>query len=417
MIQKKIPQNWRPWVITLTAALFFTYDFVQLNIFNSIGFDLSHEFSLSATELGAIAGIYLTAQTLAMFTCGYILDRIMTRTVILSGMGLCVLATLGTSFASSVSMLMLARALAGVTGAFCFLSSILIASTWFLPSRMSMVVGSIVTMGMLGGVIAQSPMEYLVWLCGWRYAMVLNGLVGAVLWLLMYALLRTGPYRLRKPGNIAFFSSLASIIKQRQNWYAGLYTAFMNMILFVFGAVWGSHYLMITHNLDSTSAAFVVTQLFFGTIVGAPLWGWLVDKTHQRRRSMLAGAYLSLCLLLVIFYASELPAWELASLFFLLGVTTSTQVLSYPHIAACNAPNHLGMAESFAALFILGFGAIGQPLMGWLMDVERLARHESSLHYVASDFNLAVWIFPCILILAVFCALGIKTPKSGKRQA
>lgn len=411
MIQRKIPSKWRPWVMTMSAALFFTYDFIQLNIFNSIGHDLSREFSLSTTDLGALAGVYLTAQTLAMFVCGYILDRVVTRHIILTGMGLCVVATLGSSIAPTVSLLMFARVMAGITGAFCFLSSLLIATTWFAPSRMSTVVGMIVTMGMLGGVIAQSPMDYLVSLHGWRYAMAVNGAVGVVLWLWMFSVVRSGPHRLMKPGSNPFWVSLRSILAQKQNWFAGLYTALMNMILFVFGAVWGSHYLMITHHLDSASAALVVTQLFFGTIVGAPMWGYLVDKTRERRRAMLLGAYLSLCLLIMVFFAFDLPAWQLASIFFLLGVTTSTQVLSYPHIAACNAPSHLGMAESFAALFILGLGAIGQPMMGWLMDLERLARHESALHYIPSDFKTAVWIFPCILILAIVCAWGIETPK------
>lgn len=411
MIQRRIPQKWRPWVMTLTAALFFTYDFIQLNVFNSIGHDLSREFSLSSTELGSLAGVYLTAQTLAMFACGYILDSVVTRTVILSGMGLCVLATFGSAFAPTINMIMLARALAGVTGAFCFLSSLLIASTWFAPSRMSTVVGMVVTMGMLGGVIAQSPMDYWVSLHGWRHAMLCNGIVGSVLWLWMFIILRSGPYRLSTPGYHRFWQGLIAVVKQKQNWLAGLYTALMNLILFVFGAVWGSHYLMITHHVDSANAAWIVTQLFFGTIVGAPFWGYLVDKTRERRRTMLLGSYVSFCLLVLVFCASEMPVWELVSVFFLLGVSTSTQVLSYPHIAACNAPNHLGMAESFAALFILGLGAIGQPMMGWLMDLERVARHETALHYISSDFKAVVWIFPCIMVLAALCAHGIKVPK------
>lgn len=399
------------WLVTLSAALFFTYDFIQLNIFNSIGYDVSQEFHLSSTELGTLSGIYLTAQTLTLFSSGYLLDRLATRKIILTGMGLCVLATFGSSLAPSVLWLMVARALAGMTGAFCFLSALLLASTWFVPGRMSTAVGAVVTMGMLGGVLAQSPMDYWVSQGGWRYAMLLNAITGVVLWLWMAWIVRSGPHQLNRPHHPPFWSSLWRVLQEKQNWLAGIYTALMNMVLFVLGALWGSRYLMVAHHVDSASAAWIVTQLFFGTIVGAPLWGYWVDRSKERRASMVSGALLSLLLLIMIRYAQSLAVWQWSALFFLLGVTTSTQVLSYPHIAACNPREHLGLAESFAALFILGLGAIGQPFMGWLMDLHRLARQESGLHYIASDFDTAMYLFPLLLVLALLCALNIRLPK------
>lgn len=398
------------WICTLSAAMFFHYDFIQLNILNSIHQALIQEFSLSSTEFGNLASIYLSAQTLAMFACGYVLDTFPIRKVILYGMSLCVLATFAGAYANSIEMLIIARALAGLTGAFCFLSSVLIATTWFEASKMSTVVGVVVTMGMLGGVVAQSPVEYLVSNYGWRQAMLINAIFGCIILAFMYIFVHQGPIeRPLKKQNI--FTSIVEVIKQSQNFIAGMYTALMNLVIFVLGAVWGNHYLITVQHLDSSSAALVITQLFIGSIIGAPLWGFIVDWTAKRRLCMLLGSFFSIYLMLVLIMVENLSLHSLTAIFLLLGLSTSTQVLSYPHIALSNSKNNIGMAESFAALFILGLGAISQSAMGWLMDIARLKRHSMSLEYISSDFNTAIWAFPCIIFLASICAWQMRTPK------
>lgn len=409
IVHRRIPHRWRPWVVTLSAGLFFTYDFIQLNIFNSIGQAVGQEFGLSATALGALAGVYLTAQTLAMFISGYLLDRCPTRQLILSGMGLCVLATFASAMTHSVEGLMWARACAGITGAFCFLSALLLASSWFASERMSTVVGILVTMGMLGGILAQAPMDWGVRVGGWRFAMWINASVGLCVWLWMWVILKRGPLRRGLTKHYDIIASLRSVLTQPQNWWAAWYTAFLNSLLFILGAVWGNQFLTLVHHLSQQEASWVVTQLFVGTMIGAPAWGYWVDRTHRRREAMLLGAGLSCVGVCVLFTVVNLNFWEWSALFFFLGLSTSTQVLSYPHVVRYNVPEYVGMAESFTALCILGLGAIGQPWMGWLMDMQRVARGETALHYVAMDFHMVAWVFPVFMLLAFLCAMAIKT--------
>ena len=47
-----------PWIVCFSAALFFFYEFIQMNMFNAISADLMRAFSLHATELGKLSAYY-----------------------------------------------------------------------------------------------------------------------------------------------------------------------------------------------------------------------------------------------------------------------------------------------------------------------------------------------------------------------
>ena len=47
-----------PWIVCFSAALFFFYEFIQMNMFNSVSSDLMQAFSINATQLGNLSSIY-----------------------------------------------------------------------------------------------------------------------------------------------------------------------------------------------------------------------------------------------------------------------------------------------------------------------------------------------------------------------
>ena len=47
------------WLVCLAAALFFFYEFLQLNVFNPISQELTQAFGINATDLGYLSSIFL----------------------------------------------------------------------------------------------------------------------------------------------------------------------------------------------------------------------------------------------------------------------------------------------------------------------------------------------------------------------
>lgn len=59
--------NFRPWFICIIASMFFLYEFIQVNMFNSIDAYIVKDFALTSTQLGFLSSIYFYS------TVGFIL--------------------------------------------------------------------------------------------------------------------------------------------------------------------------------------------------------------------------------------------------------------------------------------------------------------------------------------------------------
>jgi MFS family permease len=158
---KVVKQAKSAWLVTLTAGLFFFYGFIQLLLPNSINVQLMQSFQLNAPQLGWLVSMYFCANALFLFPAGNLLDRYSTKKLLLTAVLFCTAGTFIFALSYSYVLAGVGRFVIGLGGAFCFLSCIRLASRWFPPNRMALVTGIIVTMAMIGGFVAQSPMVML----------------------------------------------------------------------------------------------------------------------------------------------------------------------------------------------------------------------------------------------------------------
>lgn len=397
----------RPWIVCLSASLFFFYDFMLMNMFNSINSNISNTFNLSATEISWLSGLYPMATVLFLMVSGLLLDRYSTRKIILTAMMLCILSTAGFAISENVLQAGVFRFLAGATAAFCFLSCVMLASRWFKEKNLAFVTGLIVTMAMTGGSVSQAPLKSLVELYDWRQAMFILATIGLVLWSVMYFLIHDSPSqknieRTENHANMSVAASLKVALSNTQNWVLGLYTSLMNILVCVFGGLWGQAYVATVYKLDGLSASTITMMIFLGTTVGSPLAGWLSDYMGLRRLPMILGAMASLLLTFVLM-TLETPSYQLLNaLFFMLGVTSSTQVISYPVIYECNDAKVTGVCESFSATIIMSGVALFPLLYGYLLDFNQ------HTVYTLFDHKLAFTILPLAFTLSVILAFMVK---------
>jgi len=81
--------SYQPWLVCFSAALFFFYEFIQMNMFNAVSTDLMRDFSLHATKLGKLSAYYFYANLIFLPIAGVLLDRFSTRLIILSALLFC----------------------------------------------------------------------------------------------------------------------------------------------------------------------------------------------------------------------------------------------------------------------------------------------------------------------------------------
>lgn len=417
VISQKLSYGIKAWMVTLTASLFFFYTFIQLNLFNSMNSELMQAFHLGASELGTLSSMFFYANVLFLFPAGILLDRFSTKKILLVSVAFVTAGTFLFALTSSYVIAALGRFGVGVGSAFCFLSCIRIATRWFPPSKMALVTGIIVTMAMIGGLVAQTPLAMLTHVVGWRQSVVMDGCLGIFIFLAIVGFVQDHP-----PGShekhaadkahlqqLGFWKSIGLVLLNPQNWFGGIYTALMNLPVFLLGALWGINYMMQVHSVTLLQASFATTLFFVGVILGSPFFGWISDHLERRVLPMMIGAVVSLVVMLLLMYLPQPSLGMLLFLFFLVGFVTSSQVLSYPLVAELNPTALTSTAISVVSMVIMLSGVIFQPLFGWAMELHwNHAMKEGVPVFAASDMLNAMWIMPIAFIVAFIIALLMK---------
>ena len=174
-----------PWLVCFAATLFFFYEFIQGNMFASIAADIMQDFHIQADKMAYLSSTYYLSNVIFLFVAGMVLDRYSIKNTILLAMFFCVISTFILAYSHSFYIALFCRFITGIGSAFCFLGPVRLASHWFLPKRMALVTGAIVTVGMMGGMVAQYPLTKLVAYVGWRQGVLDIGILGLAMLVLM----------------------------------------------------------------------------------------------------------------------------------------------------------------------------------------------------------------------------------------
>lgn len=401
-------KRWLPWCICFAASLFFFYEFIQGNMFASIADDIMQDFHIQADNLTYLSSVYYVSNVLFLFIAGMILDRFSAKKTILIAMLFCVASTFVLAYVHSFFLALICRFITGIGSAFCFLGPIRIASNWFPPKRMALVTGLIVTIAMTGGMLAQYPLTKLVLYIGWREAMIWLGWLGLCILGLMMVFIQDNPRTDTTSSKISILDSAKIAYLNLQTLRAACYASLMNMAVAVFGAVMGSLYLMQRLGIPKEKASLINSMLFLGAIVGGPLMGWMSDKLGVRILPMRVGAWTSLATVLAILYLPMSYSIMLV-LFFMLGLLTASQVISYALVAESNSSAITATAVSIVSILTQSGYILYQNIFSALM----LHHGEMQMHhgvpiYSLQDYQYAAIILPVGLLGAISMLWGLR---------
>lgn len=392
-----------PYIVCFSAALFLAYELMQLHMMNAIAPLLMQDLGLSATSFGYISATYLLADVLFLLPAGIILDRFSVRKVILSALFFCILGTVGFASAKGIWTAAISHFLSGIGNAFCFLSCMILVTRWFEEKMQGRIMGWIITIGMLGAFIAQSPFSLLAEQFGWRQALYLDAFFGLGLLVLLYWTIQSPGQEEQKVSKNTLLLELKTALKNPVTLKVGLYTAFLNLPLMVISAVFASLFLTQIHALSLAQSAFIASMIAIGTIFGSPMYGTLSDLFGMRRIWMILGGIFSSIVMFLILFAPSSMLY-LSFLFFLLGLFTSSQVLGYPTITE-NSPKHLqGTSMGIAAVIIMGLPMLIQPLTGTLMDLFWMGAWTEGGNrlYPFSSFLASFSLLPLLFLLGSY---------------
>ncbi len=138
---------------------------------------LIDEFSINAIEVTSIASMYFYCYLFMQIPTGLLVDKYGVRIVSSIGLLCAGFGSLCFAIAWNTPMLYIGKALIGLGVAPLFVCIIKFQIAWIKPSLMTTMTGLACFLATLGGMLAQSPLAFVIEQIGWRttfYAIILK---------------------------------------------------------------------------------------------------------------------------------------------------------------------------------------------------------------------------------------------------
>jgi len=380
------------------GTLFFGYAFVQRVSPSVMTNELMSDFAVGGAALGSLSAFYFYAYASIQLPVGMLTDHFGPRKLMSFAMALCALASVGFAFSDSVLTASLGRAFIGGTVAFGFVGTLAIAGYWFKSTQYALLAGLLQTVGMCGAIFGQAPLRQMVESIGWRGTMHVLALVALVLALLLFFLvpLRSSEQKQQKPGP-GILKGLHAVTTNSQTWICSIIGFGMAATMLAFGGLWGVPWLNSVHGYTTTEAAAVTSMIFVGWAIFSPLAGWASDRMGRRNIILLAGSMVALIALALLVYYTPSKTSLLMILIFLIGAGGSAMTVCFGSVKELNDANYSSTSLGLMNMCIVGSGAVMQPLVGWLLDLNWTGEMlDGARVYAASNYSLA---FTSLLVL------------------
>jgi len=379
--------------------------------------ELMADFQIGAAVLGNLSAAYFYAYAAMQIPSGMLADaigprRLSTYAALIASVGI---------FAFALSpylwLAYLGRFMIGASVAVAFVACMKLAGHWFPTNRFATITGVALLLGNLGGILAGIPLSESIALFGWRSSMFASGLVtlgGAVLiWLVVrddpkeYGYTSFAYATTYEEKKLTAAEALKAVVKKRDTWLLFFAGGLSSAPLLVFAGLWGVPYLTQVYGMERSQAAGLTSTMLLAWAIGGPTLGAISDRIKRRKAPYLM-ANVGAALLWAIFLFVDIPQPLLYPLFAAIGFASGGLIIGFAFAREVNHPAVAGTVGGVVNMSILGFAALLQPLLGFVLDrYWDGALLGGTPSYSAEAYFFAfAWLFGCVF-LSVWALLPV----------
>lgn len=409
--------GWRPWAAWALGSLFFCYGFFLRVAPSVMVEDLMRDFAVGAAILGNLSAFYFYAYATLQIPVGLLLDRFGPRRLMSAAALVCALGCVVFALAPSLPIAYAGRLLVGIGAGFSWVGALTLVTLYFPPRRFALLVGIAQLCGMLGAVFGQAPLAQAVAAFGWRGTQLFAAVLGVAMALLLFAVVRDRPRRGMDGGvPVSLMAGLRLVARNGQTWACALVGGAMTAMPLAFGGLWGVPYLVRTFSIDRPAAAFSVSLCFLGFGLGASTLGLLSDALRRRKPVIVAGTGLVLATLLAMFYLPGLSLTGFVILMMVCGFGSGSMVVAFAAARELNPPHAAGATYGLVNMFVVGSGAVFQPLIGGILDALWTSETlDGARIYPAEAYRIALGVLPAMAAIGLVSALAMRETGATQR--
>ena len=321
-------------VVTLATAYVASHFFRASNV--TIGLDLMRDLGIGPEALGGLTGAFFFGFAAMQIPCGFFFDRFGPRATVT---GMLILATIGGivfTLAPTWPTLLTGRALMGAGFGVMLVGSMVVISRWFPADRFTTLTALVLSIGLVGNLIATTPLAWTSEAVGWRsvfaVAVVFTAFATVAVWVLVRDAPPGHPFLVRTP-------------ESPREMVRGLMEVLRNPLLrpilalnftsyactFTVQGLWGGPFLREVHGLTAIEAGNVL----FGTVIAYQI-GMLsfgpMDRLLDTRKWIAFGGTLAVITILAILaLLARPPVWIPISAMVAIGFFSASSTMAMSH--------------------------------------------------------------------------------------
>lgn len=402
------------WVIWTLAAFFYFYEYV-LRVSPSVMVpELMNAFHVDATTLGLLTSFYFYAYAPMQLPVGLLIDRFGAKRLLTFASIVCGFGAILFGISSYFLQASLGRLLLGFGSSFGFVSMVYVCSHWFPKSKRALLVGLANSIGMLGAFCGQGPLGIALHVVNWRVALMVLGIIGFFLAFLIYFIVEKETLHELSHKKITktLLAGLKSICKNRHAWINALMALLVYVTTSAVADLWGVPFLQAAYHVNKQTAAFAISMIFIGWLVGGPVIGWLSDTLKKRKSVIIFSIIFTLISLSSVIYLVHIPFPVVYVLLFCVGFFSSGELLNFTLATELTAPHIKGSAIAFTNCIVsFGSGFI-QPIVGMILDLSWNGVKDHGINiYSTHAYQWAFLILPIFLCIALALSYFLKESK------
>ena len=170
---------------------------------------------------------------------------------------------------------------------------------------------------------------------------------------------------------------------------------------------------MKAREIDKPDAASFISIIFVGWAIGAPFFGWLSDRIGRRRILLLWGTGGAALTTGTTILVPTLSTTLVIVVLFLQGFFSASMILGFALAKESNPTESSGVALGLINTFVVGSGAILQPLVGALLDYRWTGEMRNGVRsFNVVDFQESMLILPIVCLISFASAYYIREAQS-----
>jgi MFS family permease len=357
-------------VVFLAFALAYFFSALVRAITATLSPTLTTEFSLSAQDLGLLAGGYFLGFSLTQLPLGRWLDQYGPKKVILAFLSFAVLGCLAFSWADSFHGLLAARVLCGMGVSACLMAPLTGYRRWFDASTQLRTNSWMLMTGSLGMLAATLPVQWLMPIWGWRALFVMLGVMITIAMLLITLVVPV--WQKTTPTAATAQKPLEDDGSYREIWRSAFFWRMTPIGFFTYGGMvaiqtlWAGPWMTQVAGWTAGEAAQGLFLINLAMLVTFWLWGLITPGLARRgipvERLIAWGVPLSFLVVGALVWMGPAVGSGAAIVMALFCMTSTFVALAQPAVGMA-FPSHLaGRALSaynlvvFAGIFVVQWG-------------------------------------------------------------